>query len=242
MRRTVSFPSVRLSPIKYRLSDPAQGCGADRADRAYYVPIPFEASEKAMNRSYCANGIVNLLFVGKYRPYKNIPVLLSTLERVVNRDNWHAVIVGQAASEEEIRYKQAVMERINRTGMEGRITLLENYSYSKMRDLYLASDVLILPSRNESHGMAIVEAMAHGLMVICTDTCGAAFCNLEAGGIIVKQDDVDSLQEAIECCLDTPSVIEKKGTNSYMYVQNNLSFDKYYEALSSLLRCEYRIS
>ena len=37
------------------------------------------APEEARDREYMAGGRVNLLFVGKYREYKNIPVLLSAL-------------------------------------------------------------------------------------------------------------------------------------------------------------------
>ena len=89
--------------------------------------------------------------------------------------------------------------------------------------------------------MVIVEAMAHGLAVICSDACGAAFCNAESGGQVFKQGDADSLAKAIESTLNDPSGTEMAGRTSYFYVKNNLSFEKYVDELSLLLKHEFNL-
>lgn len=242
MRQATAFPSVQLSPVKYRLTGGPRDTEWIRDEHAYYVPLVYETPDEVKNRGYFSGGLVNLLFVGKYRAYKNIPVLLSALEAVKGNDNWQIVFVGQAASEDEKQYKQTIKEWIDQNGLERRITLLENYPYSKMREIYKKSDILILPSKIETYGMAIIEAMAHGLAVICSDTCGAGFCNEEAGGIVVKEGSAQALSEAISSLLKERSAIEKTGLASYEYVKSHLAFSVYYSELSSLLSAEFGLA
>jgi len=236
LRETTGFPAVRLSPVRYRLPGPAGMPG----DRAYYVPLVYDAPEEARDREYMAGGRVNLLFVGKYREYKNIPVLLSALEELKDDGRWRLVMAGQAVSGEEKRIRGEARERIARAGLEERITLLENIPYACMPELYRAGDVLILPSRNERHGMAIVEAMAHGMAVICSDTCGAAFCNAEAGGVTVPEGDSHALACAVRGFLGDPDRLKETGRSAFRYVRGNLSFDAYRDSLNGLLRKELR--
>lgn len=240
LRETTGYPDVRFSPVKYRLSD--QSYDLIQSSRSYYIPLVYEAPDEAESRIYFSQGIINLLMVGKYREYKSIPVLISALEKVKQYDNWHLTIIGQASNRDEIEYKKAVWNQIVRAGIEKRITLRDSCPYEEMRKVYESNDLLILPSKRETYGMAIVEAMAHGLAVICSDTCGAAFCNAEAGGLIVKQGDADALKQAIVSLLDKKEVIRRNGLNSMMYIKNNLSCDVFYSRLSKLLESEFNIS
>lgn len=237
LRETTGFPAVRLSPVKYRLAGREN---AVRDERAYYVPLIYGAPEETEGREYLAGGAVNLLFVGKYREYKNIPVLLSALEELKDDGRWRLVMAGQAVSDEEIRTKREAEEQIARAGLEDRVTLLENVPYADMGGLYRAADVLVLPSRNERHGMAIVEAMAHGVTVICSDTCGAAFCAAEAGGTTFPEGDSHALAEAVRTILENPGKLAGTGKASYAYVKEQLSFECYRGALNGLLRKEFR--
>ncbi len=236
LRETTGFPAVRLSPVRYRLPGP----GGMPGDRAYYVPLVYDAPEEARDREYMAGGRVNLLFVGKYREYKNIPVLLSALEELKDDGRWHLVMAGQAGSGEELRTKREASEQVARAGLEGRVTLLENIPYASMPELYRAGDVLILPSRNETYGMAVIEAMAHGMAVICSDTCGAAFCAAEAAGVTVPEGDSHALADAVRGFLGDPDRLRKAGQDAFRYVRENLSFDAYRDGLNGLLRKEFR--
>ena len=237
LRETTGFPAVRLSPVKYRLAGREN---AVRDERAYYVPLIYEAPEEAEGREYLAGGAVNLLFVGKYREYKNIPVLLSALEELRDDGRWRLVMAGQAVSGEEIRTKREAEEQLVRAGLEGRVTLLENVPYAGMGELYRAADILVLPSRNERHGMAIVEAMAHGVTVVCSDTCGAAFCAAEAGGITFPEGDNHALAETLRAAFADPGRLADSGQAAYRYVKEQLSFECYRVALNGLLRKEFR--
>ena len=236
LRDTTGFPAVRLSPVRYRFPEPAGVPG----DHAYYVPLVYDAPEEVKDREYRTGGRVNLLFVGKYREYKNIPVLLSALEELKEEGNWHLVMAGQAVIGGEIRTKREAEEQIARAGLEGRVTLLENVPYARMHELYRKADMLILPSRNERHGMAVVEAMAHGVTVVCSDTCGTAFCAAEAGGITFPEGDSHALAEALCAFFADPGRLTESGQSAYRYVKDQLSFECYRSGMNNLLRKEFR--
>ena len=70
----------------------------------------------------------------------------------------------------------------------------QNNPFAYMRN----SDVLLHSSRWEGFGNVLVEAMASGVPVVCTD-CGEAIQSiLQHGkaGLIVEQEDVDGMVEA----------------------------------------------
>ncbi len=61
-------------------------------------------------------------------------------------------------------------------------------------DLMLAADLLVHPARSESGGNVLIEALAAGLPVLCTDACGYAFHIQRAGaGRVLAADAVEEL-------------------------------------------------
>src|SRR4051812_40646087 len=68
---------------------------------------------------------------------------------------------------------------------------------ARIIELFLASDVFVLASRFEGYGMALAEAISHGLPVIST-TAGAIPQTVPAGsGLLVPPDDASALAHAL---------------------------------------------
>lgn len=76
------------------------------------------------------------------------------------------------------------------------IGFLDKYTLKKY---YMASDLFVLPSREDIWGLVVNEAMGYGVPVIATDRCGAALEMVKNGknGVIVPAGDVCALQEKI---------------------------------------------
>ena len=70
---------------------------------------------------------------------------------------------------------------------------------TEIKRYYQASDIFILPTREDIWGLVVNEAMAAGLPIITTDHCGAGLDMIVNGenGYIVPVDDVKSLSDAM---------------------------------------------
>ena len=146
-----------------------------------------------------------LLFVGRLRPYKGIPVLIDAIARTPGT----LVLVGRGESEEEIRRK------VRREGLGGRVVFTGDVPQSDLRGYYEAADLFVLPSldRSEAFGLAMVEAMHTGLPVISTRVgTGTSHVNLDGiTGLEVPPGDAGSLASAIRWMLEHPDAAKRMG-------------------------------
>src|SRR6267142_536996 len=147
----------------------------------------------------------NILFVGRMRPYKGIPVLIDAIAHTPGT----LVLVGQGESEEEIRHK------VRREGLSDRVVFTGDVPQSDLRGYYQAADLFVLPSldRSEAFGLAMVEAMHTGLPVISTRVgTGTSHVNLDGiTGLEVPPGDAASLASAIRWILEHPDEAKRMG-------------------------------
>lgn len=75
-----------------------------------------------------------------------------------------------------------------------------------LTDHFAAADVFIMPSLAEGFGLALLEAMGHGVPVITTDRTGVAdFVRTNGCGFLVTPGDVDGITEAVVKLIETPA-------------------------------------
>ena len=97
-----------------------------------------------------------LLFVGNDFVKKGLPTLLSTLEKLPEKT--HLVVVGNSEG------VQAMQRLAQLAGLTQRVHFLG--SLADMESAYQAADMLVHPTLEDSYGMVVLEAMAHGLPVV----------------------------------------------------------------------------
>ena len=103
---------------------------------------------------------------------------------------------------------------IEAQGLGNRVTVLGAVPPKRVIELYLASDVFVLPSRFEGYGMALAEAIAHGLPVVST-LAGAIPDTVPPGaGILVPRDDAAALARALRRVIGDPAERHRLATNA----------------------------
>jgi glycosyltransferase involved in cell wall biosynthesis len=110
-----------------------------------------------------------LLCVAAVAPHKGHDVLLAALAAI--RDlPWQLQCVGS------MNRDSGFVERLHRealdAGIADRVSFTGPLNGTDLEDAYDRADVLVVPSRLESYGMVITEALARGLAVIASDVGG----------------------------------------------------------------------
>lgn len=93
--------------------------------------------------------------------------------------------------------------------MDKRITYLNKPSNKKVNELYNQATVFAQTSRHEGFSLPILEAMAAGCPVVCTDAHGNRdFCVDGKNCLIVEHDDVAGMTKALEKLFSNPRLRE----------------------------------
>jgi glycosyltransferase involved in cell wall biosynthesis len=127
------------------------------------------------------------LFVGDIRSNrKNLETVFRALNKV---PKLHLAVVGDVQNSP---YPQLA----DTLGLRERVHFL---GYLKnVADIMRASDFLVFPSRYETFGMVVTEAMSSGLPVIISNTVGAAeVVTPHCGTILTSSEDVEGLSKAL---------------------------------------------
>lgn len=140
------------------------------------------------------DGRFTVLFVGRLDPRKGLPVLLEAWEQVVRELGGEARlnIVGSSALAPWIRAR--VPRRLART-----VHFAGALPARALPGWYAAADVFCSPAvKNESFGVVLLEAMASGKPVVCSDLPGyRTVCRPRHEGLLARAGDPNALAAAL---------------------------------------------
>ena len=115
------------------------------------------------------------LFLSRIHPKKGLPLLIEAWARV-RPVGWNLKIAGPDAGGH-----RAELERVvSVSGLSDVVSFLGQIEAQEKWSVYSSADLFILPTHSENFGMAIAEALAHGVPVLTTT--GAPWPMLEAVG------------------------------------------------------------
>src|SRR5262245_45209299 len=141
------------------------------------------------------DGVVRLLSVGSVVPVKGYDLLIAALATLAHMP-WRLTIAGDRTRNPVVAAQ--LDADIATYGLDDRVAVLGAVPPEAIIELYLASDVFVLASRFEGYGMALAEAIAHGLPVIST-MVGAIPDTVPRGtGLLVPPNDVAALALALQ--------------------------------------------
>lgn len=138
-----------------------------------------------------------LLCVAAVAPHKGQDLLVRALIGFADRDDWTCTIVGSLHVDPD--FVEALTTQVDAVGLSDRIRFAGVLSGRDLEAAYAGADLMVLPSRTESYGMAVAEALAHGVPVLATAVGGLpeAIAVPEAA-VLVPPDDVWALHVVLQ--------------------------------------------
>lgn len=134
----------------------------------------------------------HLLCVGRAIPEKNIPALLAAYAAYQQQGGgWGLRLIGCGDAGPQARTLGAMIARLPRPGWVRLEPFLDQDAVARA---YGLASALVLPSRKDTWGLVVNEAMAAGLPVIVSTACGSAADLISAGQTGWLFDPADSAQ------------------------------------------------
>lgn len=144
---------------------------------------------------------VEFLFVGRRDPYKNLPMLIQSLHDVRRQGHDARLrIIGG----DDPRYPEA-RELANRLNLGDAVHWSGYVPDRELLDAYQQTDVFVLPSRYEGFGLPVLEAMACGTPVICSNTSSLPEVAGDAA-LLIDPSAPATLTEAMEQLMREPDL------------------------------------
>jgi glycosyltransferase involved in cell wall biosynthesis len=150
------------------------------------LPIGFHPSElpgvaEPRASGHITEGCFKILYVGHLLYLKGMHLGIPAFARLLKeRPDARLTVVGSGPEERQWR---TIADKL---GVDDRIDWIHWQAREKLSELYAAHNVFIYPTLQDPGGMVILEAMAHGLPVVCLDRQGTGVMVDTTCGLIVE--------------------------------------------------------
>jgi glycosyltransferase involved in cell wall biosynthesis len=193
--------------------------------RSFVAPIPVQVPAKAADISSR-----RVLFYGRVSQKKRLDVLVDAWPRVISRHPDALLrIVGPIDPDQARVVRRALLL----PGVES----LGTVTGDRQTDVLLTSSLFVLPSENENFGIAVAEAMAHGIPVLISKHVALSSMVTNAGaGRVMDNLDAYAWADAISEALSDPSWMMSAGQSGRATVGRALSLHAIGAMLAENLR------
>lgn len=164
----------------------------------------------------------NILFIGSFSAHKGIDTLIKSFSRINNLQSAKLTLAGQ---------KTLCFPKISKLikqqpkEIQKNINLVFNFPQSKLSQLIDNCDVLILPSKQESFGLVLIEALARSKPIITSNIPALSeIVQKTNGGLTFQVDSSADLTQKIKEIINNPKLANQLGQNGFNYVKNNYTW------------------
>jgi glycosyltransferase involved in cell wall biosynthesis len=164
-----------------------------------------------------------ILIVGQFAERKGHEILFKAVKKL-NRKDIKIWVVGEGTWD-QVGFVD-VRQLAKDMNLEDKIVFFGSVNDEVLRELYVLCDIFCLPSRTSSDGnkegipVTLMEAMAYGKPVISTRHAGVPEL---VGEILVEENDVNELANAIELLADNPYLRKKLGDRNREIIEEKYS-------------------
>jgi len=152
-----------------------------------------------------------LLCVGVVAPHKGQDTLIDALAGLRGAARWTCTIAGSVATDPE--FAERVARRVDEAGLASHVRWAGVLGRDRLDAAYAGADLVVAPSRTESYGMAVADALRRGIPVVATRTGGIPEAVAPGdAAILVPPDRPDALRDALRRWMTEPALRERLTT------------------------------
>lgn len=172
-------------------------------------------------------GSVRFISVSGLIEWKNILIIIESLKIL---KSWGVfpdyTIYGDGPQRQMLKQKCDIygLDNVKFAGY----TLESNINYKNA--------VFLHPSKNEAFGIAVIEAMARGLKIICSSEGGLLELGERPNVTYLSYNDANAWASQIKHCIENPESIRKEGTASKTFAQNKFSSEIFIDQHMSMYK------
>ena len=166
--------------------------------------------------------------VGRLNPQKNFALFLDIAAQLAARfSDLHFLLAGDGPEEKMLREKAATLGIADRVTFSGYV--------ADTRQVYLAADVLLMPSRYEGLPMTLLEAMAMGLPVVASQLDGIAEVIGDGReGFLAPFDDASLFVERTAALLQDAELSARMAKNARAKIEASFSVERMTSAVEEI--------
>lgn len=191
----------------------------------YGIPAP---AAIAPERS----GQVRFLTLGSFEPRKGQDVLAEAIAKLdaTTRERCSFKMAGRVLDETFYDELKAAVAHFPE------VELIDALDHAAALRLLNATDVLVLPSRDETMPIAILEAMGLGKAVISADVGGVReWLRDEMNGLLVAKEDSEALASALARCASEPEFVQRLQAAGRRTFERHFTLDRFASRFAELL-------
>ena len=228
----------RLTP-RYRMT-PTNLVGIDftglvKDEYGYWAPFLMEPQVAPEERTYFANGRINIFCIGKYQERKNHQMMIEAVEELLPKYDLHLTIAGEMSNAFHEEYYQKVVDYVKKHQLEDRVTFLANINRQQVSEEYKKADLYVVPSTGEPASITVIEAMAHSIPAISgTDNGTASYIDYGKTGYVFEDNNKEDLKDKLEKIICDKDNLKKMGAAGYQHVKDNFQFKNYYKRIEEI--------
>ncbi len=157
------------------------------------------------------------LYVGRLEPVKGFDILMDSLNKVSKNAPFKIEIVGSGS-----------LKSLVSKDAKSNLSYHGTVPYEKVVSIMKRSDVLLMPSRSEGFPLVLLEAMAQGLIIICSDIPQFKKISSLSDGCLVFGHTSEQLATMIDnvSTLSDSKLLSLSKSNYDYILKNNVSWDK----------------
>ena len=203
----------------------------------FILPSFVEKENILETKNFEQNKKLKIITLSKLIKRKNIHLVIEALKEIEKKQefDFEYNIFGEGNKKEKSR----LLKLIKKNNLENFIKINDFIPHEKINSVLDKNDVFILPSENETFGLAYLEALSRGLIVVGVKNTGVSgiLKNKENGFLIDpnKKNVLEVLKEINDLKVEEKAQISKRAIETIKNFEKEKIMTKYFENIKKIL-------